>query len=251
MFHAIYTDYNNRVSNESEMKDPLNLARCLRLYPHDDNQGGFFVAVFEKLASTDKKLAEEDLADPWMNSKIREKPILDDLAEFSAWYEELYKKHCEENNIPVEEREKLGMSDMVELAKLKEKTESEAMGIPCGSLSEQKKQKSELQEQTEFPYSNLVKAKPETWFNILDFYGIDFSFPSDYLYRHSEGKCKNIVLLNKGLHDLMSSKKKFKYSVVNLGLKVFSKNRESKSEGDYRIMQEALDVLLPYMDDRR
>ena len=49
----------------------------------------------------------------------------------------------------------------------------------------------------------------------------------------------------------MSAKKKFKLSVVNLGLKMFQKNRENKSEGQYRLLQEGLEVLLPYMDERR
>jgi multisite-specific tRNA:(cytosine-C5)-methyltransferase len=29
------------------------MARCMRLYPHDDNQGGFFVAVIEKSGGTE------------------------------------------------------------------------------------------------------------------------------------------------------------------------------------------------------
>lgn len=135
MFHDIYTDHNN-TCNESEVQDPLGLKQCLRLYPHDDNQGGFFIAVLEKVQETDNRLADEDLNDPWLNTKMRQKPILDELEEFSKWYEDIYEKHCEENNIPMEKREKLGMTDMVELAKVKEKQESEALGIPCGSLSE-------------------------------------------------------------------------------------------------------------------
>lgn len=49
----------------------------------------------------------------------------------------------------------------------------------------------------------------------------------------------------------MSAKKKFKLTVVNLGLKMFQKNKENKSEGEYRLLQEGLEVLLPYMDERR
>lgn len=49
----------------------------------------------------------------------------------------------------------------------------------------------------------------------------------------------------------MSAKKKFKLKVVNLGLRVFQKNKKEKSEGDYRLLQEGLELLLPYMDDRR
>jgi hypothetical protein len=68
---------------------------------------------------------------------------------------------------------------------------------------------------------NLIKVKPDLWFNILSFFGIDYTFPSDYLYRYQVASAKNIVLLNKGLHELMSAKKKFKFTVVNLGLKMF------------------------------
>jgi hypothetical protein len=32
---------------------------------------------------------------------------------------------------------------------------------------------------------------------------------------------------------------------------MFQKNRQDKSEGAYRLLQEGLEILLPYMDDRR
>jgi hypothetical protein len=167
---------------------------------------------------------------------VRQKPVLDELAEFSSWYEKEYAKYCEENNIPEAEREELGLVNEIAQAKLKEKERDKASGIECGSLSEAKRKKEALLELTDFPFSNLVKEKPETWFNILSFFGIDFSFPSDYLYRHKDGTAKNIVLLNKGLHEFMAVRKKFKLNVVNLGLRIFQKNKGTKSEGEYRLM---------------
>jgi hypothetical protein len=68
------------------------------------------------------------------------------------------------------------------LAKEKEIADNIALGIPCGNLSEKKKERQELLEKTDFPFCNLVKTKPDTYFNLLDFYGIDYSFPSEYLY---------------------------------------------------------------------
>ena len=233
--------------------DPLQLKNCLRLYPHDDNQGGFFVAVFEKLVADDSGIIEDDgmTQDAWNNPNIRQKPILDELGEFSKWFEEEYKRHCDEKGIPEEQRQKLGLIDQVNAAKFKEQVENDALGIPCGSLSQAKAEKQEQEELEKFPYVNLIKVKPDLWFNILSFFGIDYTFPADYLYRYQVASAKNIVLLNKGLHELMSAKKKFKLSVVNLGLKMFQKNRENKSEGQYRLLQEGLEVLLPYMDERR
>lgn len=84
--------------------------------------------------------------DAWGYSKLKQKPILDELEEFSSWYEKEYLKHCEENNIPIEEREDLGLKQMVEQAKLKEKQANDSVGIPCGNLSKQKQIKQELQE---------------------------------------------------------------------------------------------------------
>ena len=78
MFHDVYTKANNET--KTALKDPLNLKFCLRLYPHDDNQGGFFVAVLKRVENDDSKLTGDDLADPWLNTKIREEPILDQLA---------------------------------------------------------------------------------------------------------------------------------------------------------------------------
>ena len=59
-------------------------------------------------------------------------------------------------------------------------------------------------------------------------------------------------MLNPGLHMLMlDCKKKYKMSTVNLGLKVFEKNRGGKSKAPYRLLQEGLELLLPHMDDSR
>jgi len=46
---------------------------------------------------------------------------LDELQEFSEWYEAEYRKHCDDNNIPEEERKELGMIKMIADAKLKER----------------------------------------------------------------------------------------------------------------------------------
>ena len=49
----------------------------------------------------------------------------------------------------------------------------------------------------------------------------------------------------------MSHKKKYKLEVINIGLKMFERNRTDKSEGEYRLLQEGLELLLPYMSFKR
>jgi hypothetical protein len=78
MFHPVYTLQNNQqVANL--MQDPLKLQRAMRLYPHDDNQGGFFVAVFEKFADTPNGYTMDSNyeADPWLNPHVRQQNLLD------------------------------------------------------------------------------------------------------------------------------------------------------------------------------
>ena len=50
---------------------------------------------------------------------------------------------------------------------------------------------------------------------------------------------------------MLSCKKKYKLEACNLGLKMFQKNSENKSEGKYRLLQEGLEILIPHMDQRR
>lgn len=45
--------------------------------------------------------------------------------------------------------------------------------------------------------------------------------------------------------------KKTKLLPVNLGLKLFERNRNDKCECPYRLVQEGLEVLLPFMNGAR
>ena len=62
---------------------------------------------------------------------------------------------------------------------------------------------------------------------------------------------QNVVLLNDGLHIAMKSTKKYKLEVINLGLKMFERLRNDKSEVTHRLLQEGLEILVPYMDYSR
>lgn len=49
----------------------------------------------------------------------------------------------------------------------------------------------------------------------------------------------------------MKSTKKYKLEVINLGLKMFERLRNDKSETTHRLLQEGLEILVPYMDYSR
>ena len=76
MFTDTYTLHNNDEDKEGSPSlhaDPLGLKNCMRFYPHDDNQGGFFVCVLEKILDEDDGIIFDDdySMDAWANPKVR------------------------------------------------------------------------------------------------------------------------------------------------------------------------------------
>lgn len=107
----------------------------------------------------------------------------------------------------------------------------------------------------EFPFLKLMDEQPYMWDSIVNFFDIDEEkFPSDQL-AYQQGTNKNIVLLNEGLNDLMAYRRKNKLNVVNMGLKIFCKNKiknEKACLNDFRILQEGVDIIMPYLkSDKR
>jgi hypothetical protein len=95
--------------------------------------------------------------------------------------------------------------------------------------------------------------KPELWDQIREFFGIADTFPSDHL-AFQQDTSKTIILLNDGLNDLLSYRRKNKLNVVNLGLKLFTRNkgRQTNDETmDFRLLSEGAEVLLPHLSTKR
>ena len=88
------------------------------------------------------------------------------------------------------------------------------------------KAKAEEDEAKKFTFANLKDTNFDAWEHIQQFFGIDDDFPYEFLYYQKTENEKNIVMLNPGLHMMMlSCKKKFKLETINLGLKIFQKNK--------------------------
>lgn len=144
--------------------DPLNLKRCMRFFPHDDNQGGFFVAVFEKLLDTDDGLIMDSgyKKDAWNNPKVRQREIKDELADFVGEIEEL-------------------LGDSVDASKMEElksmvEPEGNKQAKKEPSLNDQLLEKKVEEEKNDFPYALLADSKPELPKQLSDFFGIGENF---------------------------------------------------------------------------
>ena len=160
------------------------MKRCLRFYPQDDNQGGFFVAVFEKHADVGSGRIEDKsgVMDAWSDKRVRQKDMLSEVDDFAKWFEEEQKKAYDKDNVPVSEREDLGLSASMAEAKASQQKRIEASGIKLTNLSAAMAQKAEEEESKKFAYANLRQENEEAWLHIQEFFGIDDDFPCEYLY---------------------------------------------------------------------
>jgi len=254
MFTDVYTEMNNepdRAEDPSKQVDPLNLKNCMRFYPHDDNQGGFFVAVLEKIYDEDDGIVfDEDYSmDAWNNPKVRQKEIIDDLHDFVTELEQAIREQEEATGEKDDGQEIAAMKALIAETVKERQTEREASK---GSLHDQVNEKKQIKEKQDFPFVKLVANKPEIWQSITDFYGIkEDLFPKENLAFQKDTD-KNIILLGDGLNQLLGYTRKDKLSVVNLGLKMFCKNKGHQStECDFRILQEGVETLLPFLSEKR
>jgi len=150
------------------LRDPLNLSRCMRFYPHDDNQGGFFVAVFRKKSDVPSGYINDKSMqmDAWANSHVRQKNTLDELDDFAKWFEAEQAAAYDKQGVPMSEREDLGLSASISEAKLNEKKRIEATGIKLTSLSGAMAAKAEADELSKFKFANLKANNMEAWEHI-------------------------------------------------------------------------------------
>lgn len=90
----------------------------------------------------------------------------------------------------------------------------------------------EAKKEESFSYASVMDTKLEVWANLQDFYGINSDFPSEYLF-YQKNTNNNIVFISDGMtNKFMKSTRKYKLNVVNLGVKMFSKNRDDKSNAN-------------------
>lgn len=94
------------------------------------------------------------------------------------------------------------------------------------SLNDKIMEQKAEQENTEFPYVLLHESeRPSLWQELATFFGINADkFPGHQL-AYQKDTNKNIILLNEGLSELMNYRRKNKLKVVNIGLKIFCKNK--------------------------
>ena len=222
MFHPIYTEYNNQVGISE--KDPLNLSMgCMRIYPHDNDTGGFFICLMRRNSDHTEIIYDEYFEhDPWVETNVRQKSMRQERLMF----EEMFKA-----------KSLLSQKYITEGEELKSQTPQtpQTPEQPVKNKNVEKegvarwKRYIELDEK--FEYYSVSVRHPEIYFDIMATYKIPFppdtdSLGNDLLWMQT---AKYIHLVNEGVKNYLQLQKRHKLRIVHYGLKAFKINRSPVS----------------------
>lgn len=177
-----------------ENAEKYKLDRCIRIFPHKQDTGGFFVAVLEKVRLL-----------PW------EAPL----------------KQSDTSSI-----------------------ETENLSEKKPSASEPQRKRRRMHGYKEDPFIFFDENEP-LWPQIRDFYDIDKNLqPTCLLTRCKEGKKKNIYFTSPAVRDIVLHNES-NIKLINTGVKTFVRCDNKVQECPFRLAQEGLHSIYPYMGSKR
>ncbi|KAJ8268310.1 hypothetical protein COCON_G00134820 [Conger conger] len=205
---------------DPEKLKAMKLERCMRILPHHQNTGGFFVAVLVKKAPM-----------PWNRRfpKIRHRggeapPPPDEEGEAAA------------EDTP----------QGPEQAEPARETPAGRAGV-CGPPPSKKMKLFGFKED---PFVFLTEDDP-VFPPIQAFYDLSPAFPKlNVLTRTHEGKKRNLYMVSKELRNVLLNNSE-RMKVINTGVKVWSRNNDGEQFGcAFRLAQEGIYTLFPYINAR-
>lgn len=207
--------------DEEEIKT-YHMEKSMRILPHQQNTGGFFVAVFEKTQVL-----------PWEGAIRATRKQEEDVNKERKKEEDAANK-VDSTTTEVEE----------ENSTTTEKKE-EKKSVPWGP------QRKKHVGYKEDPYV-FFKGNEEAFKSIKSFYALNDEFDSTCLLTRSEGgKMKNIYFCSKEVQDLVT-KNEHIVKIINTGVKTFARCDNKNSKCAFRLAQEGLGGLKGFIGpDRR
>nr|XP_010939686.1 tRNA (cytosine(34)-C(5))-methyltransferase isoform X1 [Elaeis guineensis] len=238
------------------------LERCMRILPHDQNSGAFFIAVLQKLSHLHGNSASHTKQSNNIRNKV------------STTVDFICKDEHEAEIKPSEDLHHQAVAEAASSAKLigdqskkNSKTNSmhsevrnseEVIACDDGETGQvgKKDVKGKLQIQGRWRgVDPVVLFTDETTINsIRSFYGINECFALDrhLVTRNSDANhVKRIYYISKSVHDVLQLNFRVgqRLKITSLGLKIFErqKPKDGSSPCSFRLSSEGLPLLLPYI----
>ncbi|KAM9102766.1 RNA cytosine C(5)-methyltransferase NSUN2 [Sarcophilus harrisii] len=224
----------------------MKLERCLRILPHHQNTGGFFVAVLVKKSSMpwNKRQPKLQRKSPMhtgegaeSNSSVSVKMSASTPTETSLT------ASAETGGRPVTETE--GNETMQKSQNL-ESDINKKDGV-CGPPPSKKMKLFGFKED---PFVFIPEDDP-LFPPIQNFYALAPSFPKmNLLTRTQEGKKRQLYMVSKELRNVLLNNSE-RMKVINTGIKVWSRNNDGEQFGcAFRLAQEGIYTLYPFINSR-
>jgi tRNA (cytosine34-C5)-methyltransferase len=239
----------------------MSLARCMRLFPHDQNSGGFFIAVLTKRIATTTALHAGNTVSTvtpttaaiatatntinittLMNTPSSTHPIsvpstTTTTTNASAFSSNVTSSHSFSTSLQ-NENEILNDNERA----------PQSSGMSLSSPPHQK------QPLTSEPFVFLTEQdiRSPLWTDIKNFYGIKDEFDLRQILARTETvPAKKYYFVSAAVRDILRSQRRAPLRVVHTGLKLFERTDSFSSACPYRICQDAVQYIFPYFSRRR
>uniref|UniRef100_A0A8C5ZQM7 tRNA (cytosine(34)-C(5))-methyltransferase n=1 Tax=Marmota marmota marmota TaxID=9994 RepID=A0A8C5ZQM7_MARMA len=220
---------------EPEKLEAMHLERCLRILPHHQNTGGFFVAVLVKKSSM-----------PWnkRQPKVQGKSL--ETREATQLSTATPTEGKPVDALEPESQLVTGTGDSEINTENLENNENKKDGV-CGPPPSKKMKLFGFKED---PFVFIPEDDP-LFPPIEKFYGLDPSFPRmNLLTRTTEGKKRQLYMVSKELRNVLLNNSE-RMKVINTGIKVWCRNNSGEEfDCAFRLAQEGIYTLYPFINSR-
>lgn len=218
---------------EEEAKT-MQLHKCLRLLSHDMDTSGFFVALFKKVQPLSQKARDKSAK---LAAELR-KDVGDAEGREKAPPNKKSKKNPDDDTNDVEHKPngEVSLPDEYtadqQLGKIVKG--KNARGAPKGNMGNE----------------NFVQANESHLMPLMSYYGFSDDFPKDQIMSRASGDSKVFSFIGKAVKQYMTAGLQDRITIINSGLKAFERNN-NECEVSYRVAQEGIHYLAPYMKNRK
>ncbi|CAL9062248.1 unnamed protein product [Musa banksii] len=253
-----------KLDGDSEEISGFPLENCMRILPHDQNTGAFFIAVFQKLSP----LQVFPINLVRQSTESRHHPS----AKISENLDDEPKQEINLSNVQDEHNNAAALAGSTVDIAVKQSTDISVNDAVCTTDEgfveagvsnnkeiapvEIKEVKGKLQTQGKWRgIDPVVFFKNQTIINsIRSFYGISESFPLEghLVTRNSDSNhVKRIYYISKSVHNILQLNIQIgeRLKITSVGLKIFERQKlnDASSPCSFRLSSEGLPLLLPYI----
>ncbi|CAI2189534.1 443_t:CDS:10 [Funneliformis geosporum] len=241
----------------------LNLTRCLRIYPHFQDTGGFFIAVFEKIGPIKDVSVLEDASindenDGKNSIAVNDIEVIDTSVEpdpttiddeiINNDFDAVEEINQDLDNESVLTKRPPSIDDPDEESYKRTKTiESITVSDPNDKKEDRKKRQS-----GEEIFIFLEQNNDDIPL-IREFYGLSKDFPVDQLLVRSENeKNKTLYLVSNSVKRVLLATDAHKLRLVNTGIRTFTRQETNDPvKCPFRFNAEGMYTIYPYLSNKR